>query len=413
MLLLVFAIAGAGVMEAAVERDSVAVEFRQSRVNLDTAYKDNGLRLHGIVDKLERDTMIGRTRTLRRVSVVGAASPEGSVSFNKWLSERRADAIFDYFKERGLVADSLTSFQFLGRDWGGLQERVEADEAVPYREDVLALLQRVNGGSDRPAHPLAELKSLRGGIPYMYLYNNIFPELRKSQLMVEYAYRLEMPKYKPEPFTLDVNPAQVEPQLLNPAIPAMKDDKPFYMALKTNMLYDALLIPNIGAEFYVGKNWSVLADWMYGWWDKDATHYYWRCYGGYAGVRRWFGRLANEKPLTGHHIGVFGGAITYDFELGGQGIMGGRPHGSLWDRCNYVAGIEYGYSLPVARRLNIDFTIGLGYIGGRYLKYVPKHGFYQWQSTHNLHWVGPVKAEIALVWLIGHGNYNEKKGGSK
>nr|WP_147351517.1 DUF3575 domain-containing protein [Bacteroides caccae] len=26
-------------------------------------------------------------------------------------------------------------------------------------------------------------------------------------------------------------------------------------------------------------------------------------------------------------------------------------------------------------------------------------------------WFGPTKAGISLVWLIGRGNYNEKKGG--
>ncbi|MDE6270392.1 MAG: DUF3575 domain-containing protein, partial [Muribaculaceae bacterium] len=189
--------------------------------------------------------------------------------------------------------------------------------------------------------------------------------------------------------------------------------KPFYMALKTNMLYDALLLPNVGAEFYVGRGWSVTADWMYGWWDVDRTHYYWRAYGGWAGVRRWFGRRAAEKPLTGHHVGVFAGAVTYDFELGGQGIMGGLPHGTLWDRCNFTAGVEYGYSLPVARRLNIDFSIAFGYIGGKYLKYVPRDNFYVWQSTHRLNWFGPVKAEVSLVWLIGCGNYNAAKGGKR
>lgn len=47
--------------------------------------------------------------------------------------------------------------------------------------------------------------------------------------------------------------------------------KPFYMALKTNMLYDVLAVPNIGLEFYLGKNWSIAGNWMYGWWKRTAT----------------------------------------------------------------------------------------------------------------------------------------------
>ena len=33
--------------------------------------------------------------------------------------------------------------------------------------------------------------------------------------------------------------------------------RPFCMAVKTNLLYDAVLIPDIGVEFCLGKNWSV------------------------------------------------------------------------------------------------------------------------------------------------------------
>lgn len=149
---------------------------------------------------------------------------------------------------------------------------------------------------------------------------------------------------------------------------------------------------------------------MYGWWDIDRTHYYWRAYGGTLGARRWFGKAARRKPLTGHHVGVYAGIVTYDFELGGRGYMGGKPHGTLWDRFNVVAGVEYGYSLPVSRRLNIDFSIGIGYLGGTYYEYVPKDRYYIWQSTHRLRWFGPTKAEISLVWLVGRGNYNSRKG---
>lgn len=179
--------------------------------------------------------------------------------------------------------------------------------------------------------------------------------------------------------------------------------RPFYMAVKTNMLYDALLVPNIGVEFYVGKNWSVAGNWMYAWWKSDRKHNYWRIYGGDLEVRRWFGRKASEKPLTGHHVGLYGQIVTYDFELGGKGYLG--------DKWSYGGGVAYGYSLPVGHRFNVDFTLGIGYLGGSYKEYIPLDGHYVWQTTKNRRWFGPTKAGISLVWLIGRGNYNEKKGG--
>lgn len=397
------------------EKDSVKVHFRVSHTEIDPEFNGNGETLDSIFRKLATDSRLyGPTRRLRSVKVIGAASPEGSIQFNEYLSEKRADAIFNEFRSRGFLADSLASFTFIGRDWKGLRNEVENDANVPYRSEVISLLDRINGQTP-PAHPLSDLKTLHGGSPYRYLLSNLFPELRASRLTVEYerlypAIRIpDLPLEQPELISRLKGEILPLPIVLG----TVKECRPFYMALKTNMLYDALLLPNIGAEFYVGKNISLTADWMYGWWDRDRTHYYWRAYGGNIGGRWWFGKAAHEKPLTGHHLGLFAGVVTYDFELGKGGIMGGIPRGTLWDRCNFISGVEYGYSLPVARRLNIDFSLALGYMGGKYLKYEPKYGFYIWQSTHRLHWFGPTKAEISLVWLIGCDNWNRPKGGKK
>lgn len=186
--------------------------------------------------------------------------------------------------------------------------------------------------------------------------------------------------------------------------------KPFYMSLSTNMLYDVLLVPNIGAEFYLGHRWSIAANWMYGWWNTNRRHRYWRVNGGEIAMRKWLGTSSGCKPLTGHHIGAYFQAITYDFEFGGKGQMAGKPGGTLWNQCSFGVGIEYGYSLPVASRVNIDFSVGIGYFGGKYYEYIPSDGHYVWQSTHRRNWVGPTRAMVSLVWLIGHGNRNAKGG---
>lgn len=397
----------------ATVRDSVTVHFRQSRIVISPDYMGNRTTLDSIFRHLGPDSAAWQ---LKAVSVTGAASPEGSVKFNKYLSEKRARAIFDTFDSHGFLTDSVaTSFIYLGRDWNGLRELVKADEAVPYRDDVLELLDEI-AGQNPPAHPLQKMKALHGGVPYIYMYNRLFPQLRRSQLVVEYYDLYPAVAALPREAMSVVEVAENKPVMPEMTLrPFLKPItcKPFYMGLKTNLVYDALLLPTVGAEFYVGRDWSVLADWTYGWWDRNRTHYYWRAYGGTLGARKWFGEKAAEKPLTGHHLGAFAGVITYDFELGGTGYMGGLPGRTLWDRCNYVCGVEYGYSLPIARRLNLDFSLALGYIGGKYYKYIPRDGKYEWQSTHRLNWFGPTKAEVSLVWLIGCDNYNRMKGGRK
>ena len=100
---------------------------------------------------------------------------------------------------------------------------------------------------------------------------------------------------------------------------------------------------------------------MYSWWNKPRGNFFWRTYGGDVEIRRWVGRAAHENPLTGHHVGLYGQMTTYDFAV--------SRNGSLADRWSWGAGISYGYSHPVGRRLNLDFTIGVGYFGGKYKKY--------------------------------------------
>lgn len=182
--------------------------------------------------------------------------------------------------------------------------------------------------------------------------------------------------------------------------------KSFKMALKNNILSDLLLIPNIGAEFYFGKNISVGADYIYAWWSNKSAHRYWRINGFDVNARFWFGTSERQKPLTGHHIGIHAGMVTFDFELGGKGYMGGKPGHSSFCRPWWVVGAEYGYSLPMSRHLNIDFNIGVGCAGGKLSKYEPTAKGYTVKSNRQCIRLIPTKTEIALVWLL---DYNFKK----
>ena len=397
------------------ECDSVRIYFRQGHSVLEPGLHGNREALKRIADSLR--TYAGPTGRLRRIEVTGGASPEGSVLLNKRLSEKRAKALLEHLSREGGIPDSLLSFTFLGRDWDGLIRLVENDPGVPCRDAVLELLhdiaERCRGGD------AARLAHFKEGEPYRYMYRKLFPELRATQLCLRY----ETAPVRQQPIAAGVSfpkpvlrtPAPLSAPVSAPAFAGHtpRTRRPFYMAVKTNMLYDAIAVPNIGVEFYAGRNWSVGANWMYAWWKTDRKHWYWRTYGGELNVRKWFGKRAQEKPLQGHHLGVYGQLLTYDFETGGRGYIGGKPGGSLWDKANWGAGVEYGYSLPVGRRLNLDFTVGAGYLGGEYWEYISLEDCYVWQATKRLRWFGPTKAEVSLVWLIGRGNYNNRKGGRR
>lgn len=376
---------------------------------------DNSDALRHVRDMIEYYHRPDSNFVLTNVSVVGAASPEGSVKFNEWLSHERAARIFEYIGARFELPDSLTSFTFLGRDWVGTRRMVLEDPNVPYRDEVIAtlddIIEKYHQGETESQDNLNRIKRLRGGVPYRYMYHKLFPSLRASKLVLTFdnprPKRLPLPLI--EPPMLNINFEVGIPEInFELSFPKPKPIKPFYMALKTNMVYDLLSVPNLGAEFYLGKNLSIVGNWMYAWWDLHPKAYWWRIYGGDLALRWWFGREAHEKPLTGHHVGIYGSLLTYDFELGGTGYMGGIPRGTLWDKCNHFFGVEYGYSLPIAKRWNIDFNVGFGYWGGVYQVYDPKDGCYIYRETRHRNYWGPTKAEVSLVWLIGRGNYNRK-----
>lgn len=417
--------AGPSMARESIPRDTIGVKvyFRQGHASLDSLFRDNGSRLDSFSRRL---VSFGGDSAfqIRSVRVVSGASPEGSSKINRSLSERRAAAIRSYLEKRVSLDGHAFEVESPGVDWEGLAGLVESSD-MSYRDEVLEILYHTPEFVIREGKIVdsrqRQLGMLHGGAPWRYMEERFFPELRASGVLVVVETEREDTS-SPEPVAPPRDTVVVEHRdtvevirrdTMDVPCPVVPARKPFYMALKTNLLYDVALVPNIGAEFYLGRGWSLGGNWMYAWWNSNKRHNYWRLYGGELEIRKYFGRRAAEKPLTGHHLGLYGQLFTYDFELGGTGYMGGKPGGTLWEKMNYAVGLEYGYSLPVARRLNLDFVIGVGYWGGEYHTYDPVDDHYVWKETRQRHWFGPTKAEISLVWLIGRGNYNEKKGGKR
>lgn len=416
---------GPSMARESIPRDTVGVKvyFRQNHASLDSLFRDNGSRLDSFSRRLSSfrgDTAL----QIRSVRVVSGASPEGSSEINRSLSERRSAAIRSYLEKRGSLEGYAFDVESRGVNWEELAALVESSD-MPNRDEVLEILYHTPEFVIREGEVVdsrqRQLGMLHGGQPWHYMEERFFPELRASGVHVVFETG-EMEASSPEPVVPSCDTVVAEHRDTVEVVrrdtvvvpgPVVPSRKPFYMALKTNLLYDVTLVPNIGAEFYLGRGWSLGGNWMYAWWNSNKRHNYWRLYGGELEIRKYFGRHAAEKPLTGHHLELYGQLFTYDFELGGTGYMGGKPGGSLWEKCNYAVGVEYGYSLPVGRRLNLDFVIGVGYWGGEYHTYDPVDDHHVRKETRQRHWFGPTKAEISLVWLIGRGNYNEKKGGKR
>ncbi|MDE6394201.1 MAG: hypothetical protein K2K77_02565, partial [Duncaniella sp.] len=150
--------------------DSATIYFKVADSHLNLSLDNNRAQLDSLTRFMTRYSHADSAYILRSVRVVGGASPEGSISINERLSRQRAASIFDYISRRESLPDSVTSFQYLGRDWQGLRSAVEFDTRVPYRREVLALLDEILAVQPVPAsvsdRGLAQLRTLHDGVPY-------------------------------------------------------------------------------------------------------------------------------------------------------------------------------------------------------------------------------------------------------
>lgn len=388
--------------------------FRVSRADVDRSYKDNDRTIQIMVEDI-KNTLQHEGVVPDSLLIYATSSPEGSRILNERLAMRRAEnskkLLLKFFPE---FSPQNINIETRVNDWSGLIQTIRLDSTIVHRDALLKILSDPEINDKEKA-----IKAIPEA--YAEVRDKMFDGLRSATITItvvgkrdEYAVVVErkieplIPIHLPsDRLTVNASDKLAIQRSMEqaPAQLTQKEKKNFYMSAKTNMLYDLAAIPNVGAEFYLGKNFSIAANWMYSWWNLDKKNWYWRTYGGDLAVRYWLGKEANEKPLTGHHVGIYGQGLTYDFEVGKKGFLAAQP--------NWSAGLEYGYSLPIAKVLNLDFTLGLGYHWGIFEEYLPIDGHFVWQATKKRQYIGPTKLEVSLVWLLGHGNVNQGKGGKR
>ena len=409
---------------AASIQDSLrtTIYFRPGYSMLELSYRDNAANMKALTQGIQ--TIKGNPCVqLQHIRILSAASPEGNSALNKRVAKRRGERLRDYLKETLVLPDSIFTVSSAGEDWQGLASLI-AKEKTPWRNKALQIIRHTPEWVTRNGKVVdgrkRQLQNLDGGKAWKYMLDNHFYTLRTGAVVVcevktlaaestpsaaeasleqarsEQA-RLESASQSPSSPPFPAIPSQVHPESQAPPVAS-------YFALKSNLLYDALLVPNLSLEASIGSGWTLGAGGMLAWWSKDAKHRYWRIYDGDLEIRKYFGTLSKSKPLQGHHLGIYGDFLTYDFEFGAKGYQ---------SKATYAAGIKYGYSHPIANRLNLDFALGIGYLHSNYKTYVPRDGCYVYQETKKRKWLGPTQAEISLVWLLGKGNTNKKKGGKK
>lgn len=189
-------------------------------------------------------------------------------------------------------------------------------------------------------------------------------------------------------------PAQQQTPQAQPETPALPK-----AALKTNVIYDATATINLGVEFALAPKMTMdisgdLHPWVLpnGW---RLTHYLVQ-----PELRFWL-----KERFQGHFfaVNVLGatynaGNIRNNFHIMGRDMSAlGRYR---LEGIAYGAGLGYGYAVRVAKHLNIEMEIGLGYIGAEFDAYRlgEKESLYAQNSTAQ--YFGPTKGALNIVYIF-------------
>ena len=397
ILLMISCLFFAKTAQCQVVRDSVRIYFLQGSSMLDFSIGNNQAELTRIADRMstyQADSIY----QLKNITVIGGASPESGIHLNERLSESRANVLLDYLSHYVALSADNTNLVCLGRDWQGLLNLVKADDMVPYRDEVIALIYDIITKQDNETHISQDgydrLVNLRNGEPHRYLYREFFPELRAATCICvwkkvpKYVESLQMIGSRIYRITSPCKevslrwPYPHDETIQLPRIPVV--------AVRTNLLVPGF---NLGVEVPIGNTWSVGADYYFPWLSRkeDNRNAMQLLSWGLSG-RYWPGQDRTYMDrLLGHSVGLGAYGGYYDLERDFAGHQG-----------EYVSVyLDYMYAMPVFRKkMHLEFTLGLGYLYSKarpYDVFEPGGKAFNKGYTKNIHWFGPVKVGISLV----------------
>ena len=199
-----------------------------------------------------------------------------------------------------------------------------------------------------------------------------------------------------EPPVEERQPESVVEQQPEPVVEIAVPAKFYCFAVRTNLLYDAFLLPTLGVEWRVNRHIGIKVDGSHSWLgnEKGKVQKIWLV----SPEVRWY--LLNNKRF---YVGVGANIGEYNIYKGMLGSLFSDDtgyQGKLWG-----AGLTVGYQLCLSHRFSFDFNLGLGYTRMEYDRFTVSNKvrvFKDRDKTKNF-W-SPTQAGISLIWTIGSNN---------
>ncbi len=439
LLSLLLATATFGQQRDSVEQVEILFDLDSHAINSDDSnYRSNTWQLDDVVTRiktLQSDSAV----TIEKIEIGSYASPDGSARYNLKLAKARGASLGDYITERVDIDPNIIEIVGLGVDWQLLRGMV-ANSSMQMREQILSIIdsdeQATNNlsGDEKwlweQDSRNRQLISLDSGRSYRYMVDNYFATLRYAALATIYYTVAIEPVALSRVAALEVRDnlsianssfgsaeqvlsttmSQISSGASLSTAQSIFDSKPLNIALKSNLLFDAVTLSNIGLEVPINNKWSVAAEWIFPWWtwdDGTATSARNRIQllNGNIEAKYWFGDRSSRPQLTGWYAGVYAGGGIYDFERDAKGYQG---------EFFIAAGIGCGYAHTINKSgsLRMEYSAGIGYLKTDYRYYEAQYDIDNlWHPIRrqegNYTWIGPTRARVSLVWLF---NLRNKRG---
>ncbi len=165
------------------DKHTATLNFRVDKHDLEWGYRNNAAIL-AEVDNIVSKIVSNNDLSVSDFTIVGYASPEASVSYNKALSERRANAFADYLSNKFNVARNRMKVTGYGEDWAKTRE-VIASSNIADKSEILRIIDNVANPDARDA----ELKKLSDGATYQTMLRDYYPLIRRTEYTVAYEVR--------------------------------------------------------------------------------------------------------------------------------------------------------------------------------------------------------------------------------
>ncbi len=171
------------------------------------------------------------------------------------------------------------------------------------------------------------------------------------------------------------------------------------IAIKTNLVSDALLSPNLDLEAGLAPKWSLDVSGQFNGWTLSHDRR-WKHWAVQPEARYWF-----CDRFSGHFIGVeaHGGQYNIGGFDGVWNVLGTdarKLKDTRYQGWFAGGGVTYGYAWILGRHWNLEAEIGVGYSYTRYDRFRCAGCGKKIETDKPHHYVGPTKAAVNLVYLF-------------